>query len=107
MQDKDDNDNNMNRKHIRSAPQPLEAVFIDFNCGRGTNWNAMQIALIEEGSPRGGCALVFQKYKFNKYLAEGSQVTLKFEDTDPIAAECIYIEDLNPKLLRVGFKFLD
>jgi hypothetical protein len=96
-------DKQSKRKHLRFHPDPLDYAQLAVK-RLDDPFVPDQVALIYDEAPLGGCALILLN---SCDLQAGMRCRVKVGRMDPVFAEVAWIKEIEPKLIRAGFRYLD
>jgi len=92
------------RKHIRFKPDPLDYALVQFEVGGEQNFTPDVVGLIIDEAPMGGCGLILNA---TDLLQIEQQCVVKLGRLSPLRAVVRWRYEIDGKLIRVGFEFLE
>lgn len=88
---------------IRFTPDPLDHALVAFD-GLADQFRPEIIAIIYDEAPLNGCGLVMLDHP---RIEPDALCVVKVGRMDPVAARVVWKRELKPKLVQVGFEYLD
>ena len=93
----------MKRRHLRFRPDPMEYAQIAVQSFRDP-FTPELVALVSEEAPMGGCGLVLLE---TPLLKVGDICRVKVGRIDPLNAQVMWRQVVEPGIIRLGLKFLE
>lgn len=91
------------RRHLRFRPDPLEYAQIAVQSFHDP-FTPELVALVSEEAPMGGCGLVLLE---TPMLKVGDHCRVKVGRIDPLRAQVMWRQVVEPGIIRLGLKFLE
>jgi hypothetical protein len=88
---------------VRFSPDPLDHALVAFDGFTG-EFRPDLIGLIYDEAPMNGCGLVLQDHP--RLVAE-ALCLVKVGRMDPVAAQVVWKKEIQPRLVHVGFHYLE
>ena len=91
------------RRHLRFRPDPMEYAQVSIQSLRDP-FTPELVALVSEEAPMGGCGLVLIE---TPLLKVGDICRVKVGRIDPLRAQVMWRQVVEPGIIRLGLKFLE